>query len=172
MENRLSEARIKTWAMGQLAQGGIFLLLWHLWAANWVSGKFDLSDATFAGLRVEGLLYYLPAILFALALVGAAVLVYPLLGRYLTKDMSIRVHILAALFLWGTYVGKVSGIAPSAVELGATIFVSICVLVTGIVIHIREKAGLTGFFSNVKGEIPEGAKDDVPEPESGSGNQS
>ena len=156
MERWLTESKVRGFAFYYLVGGASLLLLWHVWAADWIAKTFDLSSVTLAGVRVEGFHYYLPAMLFALVLFAGAVLIYPVLGEYWTKGMSLRMHAVAALFLWGTYLGNATGIASSAVELGATIFVSLGILGTGIVFHLREKAGYTGFFSSEGGKSRSG----------------
>ena len=64
--------------------------------------------------------------------------------------MAIRMHALTVLFLWGLYLGRATGIAPSDVELGATIFVSLGLTVTGAVFHLRDRARHTGGFSQTE----------------------
>ncbi len=156
MEKLLTASRVRTFGEGQLVSGALTLLVWNLWASDWLAPKLDHS-ASIAGLPVEMALHYLAAILLAQALLGAVILLYPVMGRW-TKGMAIRMHALAVLFLWGLYLGRATGIAPSDVELGATIFVSRGLTVTGAVFHLRDRARHTGgFFETEKRETAQTA---------------
>ena len=144
MEKWLTASRIRTFGEGQLAFGATILLVWRMWASDWLAPKLD-HTAHVAGVPVEMAFHYLAALLLAQALLGAVILLYPVMGRW-TKGMAIRMHALAVLFLWGLYLGRATGIAPSDVELGATIFVSLGVIATGAFFHLRDRARHTGGF--------------------------